>query len=163
MKTTRKDAITIGAALILLALTLTYIFGTTVRIGFDEASKAIFIWCGYVLLVGIPLALGMLILNGYLGMRDRRGVNTFLVALIGAGLASLHISTASAQTATPIPPTPTIVSVTINSNGLMTQVNTWIGTLDDIVFFGFGISIAIALLLFIGYKILEAFNLSDKS
>jgi branched-subunit amino acid ABC-type transport system permease component len=63
MKTTRKDAITIGAALILLALTLTYIFGTTVRIGFDEASKVIFIWCGYVLLVGIPLALGMLILN----------------------------------------------------------------------------------------------------
>jgi len=65
---------------------------------------------------------------------------------------------ASAQTATPIPPTPTIVPITINTNNLLTQVNTWTGSLDDIVFLGVAISIAIAILTFIGMKVLEAFK-----
>jgi hypothetical protein len=65
---------------------------------------------------------------------------------------------AFAQTATPIPPTATIVPITINTNGLLTQVNTWTSSLDDIVFLGVAIGIAIAILTFIGAKVLEAFK-----
>jgi hypothetical protein len=65
---------------------------------------------------------------------------------------------ASAQTETPIPPTSTPIALSIDTNSLLTQVNTWTGSLDDVVFLGVAISIAIALLTFIGAQILKAFK-----
>ena len=73
-------------------------------------------------------------------------------------LASLTGVSAFAQTATPIPPTATIVPITINTNSLLTQINTWTGSLDDIVFLGVAIGIAIAILTFIGAQVLKAFE-----
>jgi hypothetical protein len=52
----------------------------------------------------------------------------------------------------------TPVPLTIDTNTLLTQVNTWTGSLDDVVFLGVAISIAIALLTFIGAQILKAFK-----
>jgi hypothetical protein len=53
--------------------------------------------------------------------------------------------------ATPVP-------ITIDTNSLLTQVNTWTASLDDVVFLGVAIAIAIALLTFIGAQILKAFR-----
>jgi hypothetical protein len=52
----------------------------------------------------------------------------------------------------------TPVPITIDTNSLLTQVNTWTASLDDVVFLGVAISIAIALLTFIGAQILKAFR-----
>jgi hypothetical protein len=52
----------------------------------------------------------------------------------------------------------TPVPITIDSNALLTQVNTWTASLDDVVFLGVAISIAIAILTFIGAQILKAFK-----
>lgn len=57
--------------------------------------------------------------------------------------------TAAAQTPVPI---------SIDTNALLTQVNTWTAALDDVVFLGVAIAIAIAILTFIGASILKAFR-----
>jgi hypothetical protein len=87
----------------------------------------------------------------------RRAKSSLLVFVAVATIA-LAPGIASAQTATPIPPTATAVTITINTNNLLTQVNTWTGSLDDVVFLGVAISIAIALLTFIGAQVLNAFR-----
>jgi hypothetical protein len=53
---------------------------------------------------------------------------------------------------------PTPVPITIDTNSLLTQINTWTGSLDDVVFLGVAIAIAIALLTFIGAQVLKAFK-----
>lgn len=77
--------------------------------------------------------------------------------LLAVGLLLTPI-VAFAQTNTPIPPTATIVPISINTNGLLTQINTWTASLDDIVFLGVAIAIAIAILTFIGVQVLKAFK-----
>lgn len=50
-------------------------------------------------------------------------------------------------------------TITIDTSSLFTQINTWIAALDDVVFLGAAIGIAIAVLTYIGYTILRAFNM----
>jgi len=71
------------------------------------------------------------------------------VALIAVMVGAPTLS-ASAQ-ATPVP-------INVDTNQLMSQVNTWILALDDVIFLGVAISIAIAILLFIGKTVLTAFR-----
>jgi len=52
----------------------------------------------------------------------------------------------------------TPVPITIDTNSLLSQINTWTSSLDDIIFLGTAIAIAIALLGFIGKQILRAFQ-----
>ena len=66
-------------------------------------------------------------------------------------LAVMLVAAAPALAQTPVP-------ITIDTNALMTQVNTWTTTLDDVVFLGVAIAIAIAILTFIGNQILKAFR-----
>ena len=72
-----------------------------------------------------------------------------LVVTLIAVLSFIPQQAAAAQTPVPI---------TIDTNSLLTQVNTWTASLDDVVFLGVAISIAIALLTFIGAQILKAFK-----
>jgi hypothetical protein len=48
--------------------------------------------------------------------------------------------------------------LTVNTAVLFSQINTWVTSLDDIIFLGIAIAIAIALLTFIGNQILKAFK-----
>ena len=80
--------------------------------------------------------------------------NRLLIVLLLLMLA-VPIAGISAQTATPVP---TIVPITINTNGLFQQVNTWTGSLDDVIFVGVAISIALAILTFIGSQVVKAFR-----
>jgi len=72
-----------------------------------------------------------------------------LVATLIAVLSFIPNQIVAAQTPVPI---------TIDTNSLLTQVNTWTASLDDVVFLGVAIAIAIALLTFIGSQILKAFR-----
>ena len=122
-----------------------------------------------VMLVAAPLQLGIVAgvffldwaLNRISERIAPRRRNLFkgvaLIVLLMLALSSVTFP-AAAQTNTPIPPTATIVPITINSNLLLTQVNTWTSSLDDIVFLGVAIAIAIAILTFIGNQILKAFK-----
>ena len=89
-------------------------------------------------------------------MIQRRKSLIIVVVLLAMLLVS--VASVAAQTATPIPPTSTIAPLTINTNGLLTQINTWTASLDDIIFLGVAIAIAIAILTFIGNQILKAFK-----
>lgn len=92
-------------------------------------------------------------LDPALRMMQRWGVRVAmaLTALWALLLVTIPDLVARAQTATPVP-------FTIDTNGLITQVNTWTVALDDIVFLGAAISIAIALLSFIAAQVLGAFK-----
>ncbi|MBK8028200.1 MAG: hypothetical protein IPK17_01555 [Chloroflexi bacterium] len=52
----------------------------------------------------------------------------------------------------------TPVPITIDTNALFTQVNNWTTSLDDVIFVGVAISIALAILTFIGAQIIKAFR-----
>ena len=81
-----------------------------------------------------------------LTFRVNKRVSVVIMALL---IAMMMVVPAFAQTPVPI---------TIDTNSLLTQVNTWTASLDDVVFLGVAISIAIALLTFIGAQILKAFR-----
>lgn len=72
--------------------------------------------------------------------------------------------TASAQTNTPVPPTavpPTAippVQLTVDTNQLFTSANNWISNLMPVLAIGIGITIAIAILTFVGAQIIKAFK-----
>ncbi|MCL4251821.1 MAG: hypothetical protein KJ065_26950, partial [Anaerolineae bacterium] len=66
-------------------------------------------------------------------------------------LVALLLPSSAANAQTPVP-------ITVDTNTLLTQVNTWVTSLDDVVFLGVAISIAIAILVFIGAQILQAFR-----
>jgi len=86
-------------------------------------------------------------------------VNFTAFALITIAIAMQTLSV-SAQTPTAAP---TLIPITVNTNQLMSQVNTWVLALDDIIFLGVAIAIAIAILLFIGKTVLTAFRGSGGS
>lgn len=80
--------------------------------------------------------------------------------LLGAGLSTL---TAFAQTNTPvpptaIPPTATMIGITVDANAFFTATNTWMGTFAPVLAIGIGIAIALAILTFVGKQILMAFR-----
>ncbi len=66
-------------------------------------------------------------------------------------LALSLVSAIAAFAQTPVP-------LVIDTNSLITQVNTWTTSLQDIIFLGAAIAIAIALLTFIGNAVLKAFR-----
>jgi hypothetical protein len=72
------------------------------------------------------------------------------LALLMVGALVLVQQAANAQTATP--------GITIDTTSLFSQINTWTTALDDVIFLGIAIAIAIALLTFIGNQILKAFK-----
>ena len=82
-----------------------------------------------------------------------------LIALLIVIMVLMTTSSAFAQTSTPttVPPTAT-PGLTVNTTVLFSQINTWVTSLDDIIFLGIAIAIAIALLTFIGNQILKAFK-----
>lgn len=54
------------------------------------------------------------------------------------------------------------VELTVDTDALFTQANTWIGVFDDVYAIGIGISIAIAVLSLIGYLIVKALKSAGK-
>jgi len=85
--------------------------------------------------------------NSIISARISRLIALALAVMAGIGLTPQF----AAHAQTPVP-------ITIDTNSLLTQVNTWTASLDDVVFLGVAISIAIALLTFIGAQILKAFR-----
>jgi hypothetical protein len=79
----------------------------------------------------------------------RARVKRFFTLLFALAVMLLAAAPAFAQTPVPIQ---------IDTNALMNQVNAWTATLDDVVFLGVAIAIAIAILTFIGNQILKAFR-----
>lgn len=49
-------------------------------------------------------------------------------------------------------------SIALDTTSLFDNINTWIAALDDIIFLGVAIAIAIAVLTFVGKQILNAFR-----
>ncbi|MCU0463210.1 MAG: hypothetical protein MUF38_01430 [Anaerolineae bacterium] len=84
-------------------------------------------------------------------------LKSFKVCIVLAMLV-LTTAVAFAQTNTPIPPTATNVAISVDTNEIFTSANSWIVTFTPIISIGLGISIAIAILLFIGREILKAFR-----
>lgn len=62
------------------------------------------------------------------------------------------------QTATPVPPTPTMVPLDFQIDTLMTSTNTWLATFAPIAAIGIGITLALAVLGYIGKMIISAFH-----
>jgi hypothetical protein len=87
-----------------------------------------------------------------LAIKAWRHMQLVMVAMLSA----LGAGVAQAQTATPATAVP--VALSIDSNALLTQVNMWTASLDDVIFIGLAIAVAIALLTFIGSRIIEAFQ-----
>lgn len=70
----------------------------------------------------------------------------------------LQVAPIFAQTATPIPPTATPVRLNVPTNVIFTETNSWMGTFAPVAAIGIGISIALAVLGYLGKMIKSAFN-----
>ena len=94
-----------------------------------------------------------------LGLHKVRLKTSVLVALLGGLFAAVeslaHATAAFAQTATPVP---TPVLLAIPTDVLFTSANNWIATFAPIAAIGIGISIAIAVLGYIGVMIVKGFR-----
>jgi hypothetical protein len=83
-----------------------------------------------------------------------------LIAVVGMMLA-LSIMPAGAQTATPVPPTavPTIpVSIDLPVGVIFSETNNWIEQFAPLAAIGIGITIALAVLGYLGHMIVSAFK-----
>lgn len=93
-------------------------------------------------------------MNNLKTMIASRAVTFKTFAAIGAAallMTVLFMPLGAAMAQTPVP-------IVIDSNALLTQVNMWTASLDDVIFIGLAIAVAIALLTFIGSRIIEAFQ-----
>lgn len=88
----------------------------------------------------------------------RAALFTVLAILLVLGAVS-----ALAQTNTPVPPTATPVTITFDTNELLTASNSWISSFTPIFAISIGIAIAVAILTFIGVQILKAFRNPGKN
>mgnify|MGYP000883628747 FL=1 len=88
----------------------------------------------------------------------RAALSAFIFALLA--LSALSVA---AQTATPVPPTATPVTITFDTNELLTASNSWISTFTPIFAISIGIAVAVAILTFIGMQILKAFRSPGKN
>ena len=70
----------------------------------------------------------------------------------------IQVAPLFAQTATPIPPTATPVRLNVPTNVIFTETNSWMSTFAPIAAIGIGISIALAVLGYLGKMIKSAFN-----
>jgi len=73
-------------------------------------------------------------------------------------LLLIQVAPIFAQTNTPIPPTATIVPLSIPTNAIFTETNSWMATFAPVAAIGIGISIALAVLAYLGKMIKSAFN-----
>lgn len=86
--------------------------------------------------------------------------------LVLALLLLLLAIPAAAQTNTPIPPTatpapPTAVSLSVDTNVLFNQANSWIASFLPIFAVGIGLSVALAILTYVGARIVGALQMND--
>lgn len=88
---------------------------------------------------------------------QRYGAALLCAALVGIALLAPG-ALAHAATPTPIPPTATMVPIDIPINTLMESANNWLTTFAPIAAIGIGISIALAVLGYLGHMIKSAFT-----
>lgn len=72
----------------------------------------------------------------------------------------LQVGAAFAQTNTPVPPTATatVVMISIPTNVIFTETNNWLATFAPIAAIGIGVTLALAVLAYIGKLITSAFR-----
>lgn len=88
----------------------------------------------------------------------RAALSAVLLLLLALSAVSVF-----AQTNTPVPPTATPVTITFDTNELLTASNSWISTFTPIFAISIGIAVAVAILTFIGMQILKAFRSPGKN
>lgn len=86
----------------------------------------------------------------------RRARAYILVAVTTA--ATVLPALAQTDTPTPIPSTATPVALSIPTNVIFQETNSWMGTLAPIAAIGIGISIALAVLAYLGKMIKGSFS-----
>ncbi len=84
----------------------------------------------------------------YLRFKDNLRSKPFRYFVILAAVLCLSVPTFAV---TPVP-------LVIDTNDIMTQTNSWIGTFSPIIAIGIGMSLALAILSFIGYTMISAFK-----
>jgi len=88
----------------------------------------------------------------------RRVLTTYALIVVMAIATLTPQVVGFAQTNTPIPPTATMVRINVPVNIILTETNTWIATFAPIAAIGIGITIALAVLGYIGSIIKSAFG-----
>jgi len=78
-------------------------------------------------------------------------LQTVMVAALFVGLMVAQVAVSYAQTATPVP-------LNIPTNQIFTETNSWMATFAPVAAIGIGISIALAVLGYLGKMIKSAFN-----
>jgi hypothetical protein len=89
------------------------------------------------------------------GAQARRWV---LCALLIIVLALSQVAVGFAQTATPIPPTATMVKLQVPINPLMSSTNDWMSTFAPIAAIGIGMTISLAVFAYLAKTIKSAFS-----
>lgn len=82
----------------------------------------------------------------------------YLIWLLVFTMLFVQVMITYAVTPTPIPPTATPIPLTIPTNVIFDSTNNWMGTFAPIVAIGIGISVAIAILGYLGKIIKSAFT-----
>lgn len=90
-------------------------------------------------------------------IRLRRFLARHHAQIATLALMLLLTSIALAQTATPVPPTATPVTLSVPTNQFFTSANGWITQFAPVLAIGVGIAVALAILRFIGKQIVDAF------
>ena len=81
----------------------------------------------------------------------KRKVRRLHIMLFAVMLALLLAPVAPTFAQSPVP-------IVVDTNAIFTSANTWIEVFSPIMAIGIGISIALAILTFIGYQIIKAFQ-----
>jgi hypothetical protein len=90
---------------------------------------------------------------------SQRRSTLLVVAVVGMMLV-LSIVPAAAQTATPVPPTATAAPAVLELpvDVIFSETNNWLGTFAPVAAIGIGITIALAVLGYLGRLIVGAFK-----
>jgi len=107
----------------------------------------------------LGFVLGILAAYAYTAMHIRgakpnvpgKVIQSALIAVFFVGLMLLQVTASYAQTATPVP-------LNIPTNQIFTETNSWMATFAPVAAIGIGISIALAVLGYLGKMIKSAFN-----
>lgn len=91
-------------------------------------------------------------------MLNKISRQNLVLILVVAFLLALSVAPAFAQTNTPVPPTATPVPLTIPTGLIFSETNNWLDTFAPIAAIGIGISIALAVLGYLGKMIVSAFR-----
>lgn len=107
----------------------------------------------------IGIVIGLIIATIWASMHVRgnkpnvpgKVVQSALVAVFFVALMVVQVAATYAQTATPVP-------LNIPTNQIFTETNSWMATFAPVAAIGIGISIALAVLGYLGKMIKSAFN-----